>query len=95
MKCCNYDEHCPEWTVLKNKFIIVDDWNNIKALDLEYVDTFLSGAYFEHNSKGVKLFYPNNYSSIHLTRTQYNDLLKQWAKYKKKNKKLFKGVEEN
>lgn len=102
MKCCNYDERCPEWTVIKNKFILVDDWNNTIYMNLGEVDDILPQAIFKSNARGVIInkintegLYPgdlvDNKSllSVYMTKTQYNDLVNQWKKFKKKNKKLF------
>jgi len=82
-RICN----CPEWVVLKNKFIIVDDWNKVAFIDLQRVDDYLLGANFSANASGVTLCFPyTEQHRIDLTKTQFDKLKKDWAKYKKENK---------
>jgi len=95
--CCNYDQNCPEWTVIKNKFILVDDWNTCVSQELENVDMWLDYADKCKNANGVKLqnSYLNEsgnliYISAKMTQDQLEKLKKDWAKWKKDNSKFFK-----
>ncbi len=99
MKCCNYDENCPEWTVIKNKFILIDDWNDYLVCDLEYVDSmFIFNTTKCKNTNGIEIKYKNqndNEFYVAMTQKQYDELLKSWDKFKKKNKKMFEEENED
>jgi len=93
MKCCNYDEKCPEWQVIKGIFVLIDDWNHYMVLPLPEVDNYLKSAEIMLNSNGIFLYGDWNDmdegKDIYITKDQYDKLCKQWDEFKKKNKKLF------
>ncbi|NCC71340.1 hypothetical protein EOM09_07205 [bacterium] len=90
--CCNYDQRCPEWTVIKNKFIIVDDWNETLECNLNDVDEILNEFNNSKNASGTYLIISinNSFRHIHMQKNQLEKLKKDWADFKKKNPKLFK-----
>ena len=91
--CCNYDEHCPEWTVIKNKLIIVDDWNDYLVCDLDRVDDMFCCCVTEcKNTNGIEIDYTDNDQNhfiIAMVQKQFKQLIKDWEKFYNKNKKMF------
>jgi hypothetical protein len=97
MKCCNYDQNCPEWTVLKEKFIITDDYGNIEIFSLSLIDEILSSSKNSMNLTVDKNDPDKLYSlygtKIKMTKQQFEALKEQWSEYKSNNKELFKKEE--
>ena len=85
-RICN----CPEWTVVKNKFIMVDDWNASIIINLCDVDSVITSAIYEPNAAGVILYHATytDFYKVVMTKDQLKQFVKDWQKFNKKNTKL-------
>lgn len=92
-KICNG----PEWAVVKNKFIIVDDWNEHLVLNLNEVDDWLESYENLPNAEGVQSnlnFCLRGNLNLAITSSQLKTLKKRWEDWKNKHKKWYEGDKE-